>query len=381
MDLDNIKIIKELGAGMLGTTYLVEINNKKYALKIQHILSSNRKKTFKSDLWREMDLYEFIEKLPPKDQQFFTKLYAFEIYNNCTHQQKRPWKVPDEGPFAERLRKLNSSPWCVKYLTDYHGNINLRQYLEKHTLTIKQTYSIMLQIIKILMILFKGGYSHNDLHTGNIMIKPTKEKYFEFQGHKIPFEGLQIIAIDYGEVLHNKFGINYKKDDWTKTFAEDREKHLYKEMFLWLSLVFDAESKLMEDCEKQKKKLPWERKGNIWDKGIKLLMKNHPEFYKNIIEKYSKIYPKSIKMLKYIFEHKNDKKTIYDMLKGKKDLDDFWSVFRILQLEFSYYYPEEFSKYFGWCSVRKINLPEKDFNAFIQCKNYKEIIKTCLNYI
>ena len=86
-------------------------------------------------------------------------------------------------------------------------------------------------------------------------------------------------------------------------------------------------------------------------------------------------------MLKYIFENQKDKKTIDDMLKGKKDLDDFWSVIRILQLEFSYYYPEEFSKYFGWCSIRKINLPEKDFNAFTQCKNYKEIIKTCLNYI
>ena len=34
------------------------------------------------------------------------------------------------------------------------------------------------------------------------MIKPTKEKYFEFNGHKIPFEGYQIVAIDYGEVLH-----------------------------------------------------------------------------------------------------------------------------------------------------------------------------------
>lgn len=32
-------------------------------------------------------------------------------------------------------------------------------------------------------------------------------------------------------------------------------------------------------------------------------MKNYPKFYQNIIEKYSKIYPKSNKMLKYIFEH------------------------------------------------------------------------------
>jgi len=67
----------------------------------------------------------------------------------------------------------------VKYLTVYHGNINLREYLKNHTLTIKQTYSIMLQIIKILMILYKRCYSHNDLHTGNIMIKRTNLSDFE----------------------------------------------------------------------------------------------------------------------------------------------------------------------------------------------------------
>ena len=44
-------------------------------------------------------------------------------------------------------------------------------------------------------------------------------------------------------------------------------------MFLWLSLVLEQEEKLSKDCEKQKKKLPWNRKENIWDKGMKLLMK------------------------------------------------------------------------------------------------------------
>ena len=37
----NIKI-KKLGSGAYGTTYLIK-NNKKYALKIQHILSKHQK--------------------------------------------------------------------------------------------------------------------------------------------------------------------------------------------------------------------------------------------------------------------------------------------------------------------------------------------------
>lgn len=379
MDFKKLKIIKELGAGMLGTTYLVKLDNKKYALKIQHILPTSRKKSFKDELWREMDLYDFINKLPAKDQQFFTKIYGFEIYDNCQHIQKRPHKVRSEfKEFKERIKKLNESPWCVKYLTDYHGDTNLKKFLGKRNLTLKQTYSIMLQIIKIMMILYKAGYSHNDLHPGNIMIKPTKEKYFEFNGHKIPFEGYQIVAIDYGEVLHKKFG---RTDDWSKYFVKNREKFLYGEMFLWLSLVFNQDEKLIEDCKKQKKKLPWDRKGNIWDKGMKLLMKNYPEFYHKTVNKYSVIFPKNKKLLEYIFENKNSSKTINQMIEKEKDTTDFWNIIGPIQLEFAYYYPKEFSKYFGWCSVRKIKLPKDKFEKFTNAKNYKELIDACLSFI
>ena len=44
MNLSNIKIIKKIGSGMLGTTYLIMLNDKKYAMKIQNILKNDRKK-------------------------------------------------------------------------------------------------------------------------------------------------------------------------------------------------------------------------------------------------------------------------------------------------------------------------------------------------
>lgn len=37
INLDECKIIKKLGQGMAGTTYLVSYKNKKYALKIEKI--------------------------------------------------------------------------------------------------------------------------------------------------------------------------------------------------------------------------------------------------------------------------------------------------------------------------------------------------------
>ena len=52
------------------------------------------------------------------------------------------------------------------------------------------------------------------------------------------------------------------------------------------------------------------------------------------------------------------------MIEKEKDTTDFWNIIRPIQLEFAYYYPKEFSKYFYWCSVRKIKLPKDKFEKF-----------------
>ena len=56
-----------------------------------------------------------------------------------------------------------------------------------------------------MLILYEGCYSHNDLHTGIIMLNLTEEKTFTFLNKKIPFYGLHISEINYGEVLYKKF--------------------------------------------------------------------------------------------------------------------------------------------------------------------------------
>jgi serine/threonine protein kinase len=62
--MNSMNIIKTLGTGMFGTTYLVKDNdNNNYALKIQHILPSDRFESYKRALWRELDLYNYINNL------------------------------------------------------------------------------------------------------------------------------------------------------------------------------------------------------------------------------------------------------------------------------------------------------------------------------
>jgi len=378
MEINKARIIKELGAGMFGTTYLIELNGKEYALKIQHILSKDEKESYKSELWREMDLYKYIESLPEKDQKFFTKLYGFQIIE-CDHIQKRPFTIQGYGTFVRKLKKLDSSKLCAKYLMDYHGESNLLKFLQTHKVNQNELRSIVIQVIKILLILYEGGYAHTDLHTGNIMIKPTDDKYFDFYGKKIPFNGYQIVSIDYGEIIHEKFGISYK-NGWRKLFLKDRESFLFMEMFYDILGIISNFIYLMNDCREQKKKLPWERKGDAWGDGLKKIMINHPDFFKENIEKYSNDFPKTRKLLQYLFDNRRNKKRIDEIMKVKKvDKNYFYLVLSKIQEKFNYFYPNEYAKYFKWCSVIKIAFPEKKFLDFLDVKNYNDIINWIIN--
>ena len=154
---------------------------------------------------------------------------------------------------------------------------------------VKQVLSILLQICKMILILYNNGYSHNDLHLGNIMIKNTDEKYFKFMNKKIPYNVYQLMLIDYGLVLHKKYGIKYK--NFSKLFLTDRTKYMFNEIYNGTFNVISNSSKKIDDCEKSKKLKPWEHKINTYDDYsiIKQIILNHSHFYIMSKDKYLKI--------------------------------------------------------------------------------------------
>jgi len=67
MDFSHIEVIKKIGAGIKGTTYLIKSHGNNYAMKIQHILEKDKKSDFNNELWREIDLYNYIRRIKLKN--------------------------------------------------------------------------------------------------------------------------------------------------------------------------------------------------------------------------------------------------------------------------------------------------------------------------
>jgi serine/threonine protein kinase len=377
VDFDKVSIGKKLGAGMFGTTYLAEYKGNKYALKIQHILEKSITKDFKSEIWREMDLYSYINKLSKDEQVFFTKLHGYHIYDNCDHKQERPFKVQGKE-FKEEVKQLDKSKYCVKYLLDYGGKTTLHTFLAKNKLTHKLVCSILLQICKIIYTLYLGGYSHGDLHPGNIMINSTDKKTFELLGNKISYEGYQLSAIDYGEVLHKKYKIKY--DGPRKLFLSNIQSFIFDDMFYGTIEIISRNSKRIIDCKEDNKLLPWERAGgNTYELATRQFILNHPEFYHISKHKYLKIYNGADILFEKIEKYTNKK--IHDIVKDNLHEYEFWSILNRILYEFQLFYPEKFTKYWKWCSSYEFLLPKMVVLDLLLMTNYKEYIEYLIKYM
>ena len=201
MDINKASIIKKLGNGFAGITYLIKLKNKKYALKIEKIPEKYAlKKNLKSREWREINFsLNFANKYPNQ----FTILYKYDIINDCSHIQEFPH---DLKTFPEYIQKIfiekNNSNYCIRKVYSLI-DIILKDVI--NSLSKLQIYSMIAQITYILYLMNKNGYTHNDLHSKNIGVVKTIKKYLTILNNKIPLLGYQYKAIDYGMVLHKKY--------------------------------------------------------------------------------------------------------------------------------------------------------------------------------
>ena len=81
--IDNVKIGRVLGTGKSGIVHLCTYKGKKYAIKTQILTGMENMKLHTSfDLWKEIEAYKYVEKMPPSVQVFFNRLYEYKVYHN-----------------------------------------------------------------------------------------------------------------------------------------------------------------------------------------------------------------------------------------------------------------------------------------------------------
>lgn len=231
--LANYSIIKELGYGMFGNVYLIKnfSNNKRYALKIQHVEKKDLNQNKKSSIWREINFsLKFANNYPTQ----FIKLYEYDFINECGEKKI---KIPfDINNFPLNLQKkiirLNKSLYCARMVYDLVEG-NLHQLEGK--LTQQQIYSMIVQLTYSIELLHANNYVHMDIHDRNVgWIKTLKTHKIKINNYHIPTYGYIFKLIDYGMVL-NKSDIAGNKQ------KKDFNEYYENELFLLVHFMVDTE--------------------------------------------------------------------------------------------------------------------------------------------
>ena len=363
MDISKIKVIKKLGTGMLGTVYLIEYYNNQYAMKIQKILEEEKTQHVKFPIWRELFFYKDVNKMSLENQKFFCKLYAYKIFDNCKHKQKRSKEVPKNSMFVKRFQEMNASNICIVFIIDYKGSNTLFDFLQSNIST-NQIYSILIQVCKIILLLSNMKYSHNDLHPANLMIIPTKDKTFEIMGNQIPYYGIQVVASDYG---------NMTNESYWKSYSEDEETYYFLELTRYLFYIIQNLPKLEKDCRIQKKKFPYEVKKDYKDYFWKKIFEKYKKIVDEYAEQYLRLYPYLRKF--YYILRKNIKNFTVDNIKKKfKNKNDINVFLLKIENHFALEYPQLYMKLSGWCSPPLFILPKKDVLEILGCKTRENYV-------
>jgi serine/threonine protein kinase len=345
MNFSKIKVIKKLGSGMLGTVYLIEYKNKKYAMKVQKILEEEKTKNIKYPIWRELLFYRDVDKMPQESQKFFCHLHGYKIQECGKYKHIRPKNIPQNSIYVEYFKKMNISNRCIILIIDYLGETSLYDYLQTK-LSTKKIYNILFQICEINKILSDMNYSHNDLHPSNLMVTQTKN-------------GIQLVAIDYGNMTNASYG---------KAFSNNSEEYYFLDLTKTLFYVLQNQPKLQKNCRLLKKKYPYEIKKKYEEDVWKILFQKYEKIIDEYAEKYLLLYPF---LRKFYFEFKKNKDNKI-AASNKNDM----SVFLIkIMNNFALDYPKEYMIVTGWCSPPVFTLPKKHIVKILDCKTREDYFK------
>lgn len=346
--MNEYTIIKELGKGYNGISYLVKKDNKKYVIKRQKLLLKEVKPNFKYSFWREIDFNKFVNKLPKFQQSFFMKMYDYKI-NKCNYQHKPKYIDPS---IKKDLLKRNKSKYCLDMILEYKGN-TIFGLIEKG-ISLKERYCMIIQILYALNILRKNKYMHQDIHQGNITYQKENNP-IKIYGKILPCK-YQYSLIDYGLVRHKKYNKTQKdKKNYNKLFTEnnDVEGELMIQIILqyYMLYTFYINKKWKFPNRNIKNELTlFRNEKSIWNK------------IKNILYKSNKNW--------------------FDFFENKNEMIENWFVINKIYMLFSAYNRKIFLNIIGWKIYLSNFIPSKDIIFMVKnITNNEKMIKYFINLL
>jgi hypothetical protein len=206
------KLVKLIGQGVFGYIFKARYNKEFFALKIQKIKESDKIVNYNSKVWREIEFSNF-SKLYPEQ---FCQLFEYKIITNKEDLPKQYLKDQNDVLCFSEILKFDI---CIIFIYKLKENTFDKIY---KSLSKKQLYSAIIQIIFIIYLLKKNNYMHCDLHNRNIMFSIVPQSYkINMLNYSIPTFGYLFCFIDFGSLLNPKYDLNDKETLKLKNYYSD----------------------------------------------------------------------------------------------------------------------------------------------------------------
>lgn len=180
----NIKTDKKLGQGAMGTVFKGKIDNKDCIIKMEKF---DGDLTTKSPFIRQIIFNEFAKNHP----DHFLSLVFSVIKDNCKWKQSVPPDMKGWSKEVAEIKEKNKLTKCC--IVAYAPILKYTFYELMDSLDKKQTIKALIHILETLELMHNSGFTHNDVHAGNIMCSENKTKWY---------------LIDYGLIDSKKFEAN-----------------------------------------------------------------------------------------------------------------------------------------------------------------------------
>jgi serine/threonine protein kinase len=217
---DDIKIVKKIAQGMMGTVFSAQCAGAKLIVKVSKILPQFLEP--KNEVWRELEFYTNFARKHKKelllysiDHKVIKDCNSFKIAGK-TYKHPAPDDVIEGMPAKNKKihMQLKQSDLCLINIMPRLDGKELKHHIERikfgaHGGVAKAGIcGWFLDILKQLKVLHSNGYSHNDIHPGNVMVLDGGRKSTA-SGKKSTAPG-RATLIDYGLVDCKKWS---KKQD------------------------------------------------------------------------------------------------------------------------------------------------------------------------